>query len=108
MYVFFHVFGHRFVHRLDYSTSGSLCIALNKNAAAIAGDKFKNREVIKEYLALVRAWSRYYMEKTAPQIVTCNCTAISKGYSEILRSEVHFSPISTHTDFITYSERTLL
>ncbi|XP_072043770.1 RNA pseudouridylate synthase domain-containing protein 1-like [Amphiura filiformis] len=44
----------RFVHRLDYSTSGALCIALNKKASAVAGDKFKNREVIKEYLALVR------------------------------------------------------
>ncbi|XP_063961986.1 RNA pseudouridylate synthase domain-containing protein 1-like [Lytechinus pictus] len=43
----------RFIHRLDYSTSGALCIALNKNAAAIAMKYFKDRRVTKEYLALI-------------------------------------------------------
>eukprot|EP00057_Strongylocentrotus_purpuratus_P027444 XP_011681918.1 PREDICTED: RNA pseudouridylate synthase domain-containing protein 1-like [Strongylocentrotus purpuratus] len=33
----------RFIHRLDYSTSGALCLALNKKAAANAGKMFKDR-----------------------------------------------------------------
>ncbi|XP_030840125.1 RNA pseudouridylate synthase domain-containing protein 1-like [Strongylocentrotus purpuratus] len=44
----------RFIHRLDYSTSGALCLALNKKAAANAGKMFKDRRVTKRYLALVR------------------------------------------------------
>ncbi|XP_071504849.1 RNA pseudouridylate synthase domain-containing protein 1-like [Diadema antillarum] len=44
----------RFVHRLDYSTSGVLCIALNKKASAVGMEMFKDRKVTKQYLALVR------------------------------------------------------
>lgn len=44
----------RFTHRLDYSTSGVLCIALNKKASAAAQTLFMKRKVTKEYLALVR------------------------------------------------------
>eukprot|EP00058_Branchiostoma_floridae_P005746 XP_002591234.1 hypothetical protein BRAFLDRAFT_106462 [Branchiostoma floridae] len=44
----------RFVHRLDYSTSGPICIALNKKAAGHAGKAFSQKQVIKQYLALVR------------------------------------------------------
>uniref|UniRef100_T1JGR8 Pseudouridine synthase RsuA/RluA-like domain-containing protein n=1 Tax=Strigamia maritima TaxID=126957 RepID=T1JGR8_STRMM len=47
-------FGFHFPHRLDYSTSGVLCVALNKRAAASAVDAFTRRASRKYYLALVR------------------------------------------------------
>ncbi|KAG7170993.1 RNA pseudouridylate synthase domain-containing protein 1-like [Homarus americanus] len=48
--------GHefRFAHRLDFSTSGLLCIALHKKAAAAVAKCFVHKHVDKYYLALVR------------------------------------------------------
>lgn len=43
----------RFCHQLDFSTSGALCVALNKAAAGSAYKCFKERLVTKAYLALV-------------------------------------------------------
>ncbi|KAK1344653.1 hypothetical protein QTO34_013351, partial [Cnephaeus nilssonii] len=43
-----------FCHQLDFSTSGALCVALNKAAAGSAYKCFKERRVTKAYLALVR------------------------------------------------------
>ncbi|XP_068082451.1 RNA pseudouridylate synthase domain-containing protein 1 isoform X2 [Anabrus simplex] len=43
-----------FVHRLDYATSGVICIALHKKACSIATSAFRNRQTQKYYLALVR------------------------------------------------------
>ncbi|XP_046744066.1 RNA pseudouridylate synthase domain-containing protein 1-like [Diprion similis] len=42
-----------FVHRLDYATSGVICLALNKQAAKAATTAFENRKAKKYYLALV-------------------------------------------------------
>ncbi|KAF5906825.1 RNA pseudouridylate synthase domain-containing protein 1, partial [Clarias magur] len=47
-------YGFRFCHQLDFSTSGALCVALNKAAAGQAFHCFKDRTVTKAYLALVR------------------------------------------------------
>ncbi|NXM01703.1 RUSD1 protein, partial [Tyrannus savana] len=47
-------YGFRFCHQLDFSTSGALCVALNKAAAGNAYKCFKERLVTKAYLALVR------------------------------------------------------
>uniref|UniRef100_A0A8C0NC74 Pseudouridine synthase RsuA/RluA-like domain-containing protein n=1 Tax=Canis lupus familiaris TaxID=9615 RepID=A0A8C0NC74_CANLF len=47
-------YGFRFCHQLDFSTSGALCVALNKAAAGSAYKCFKERRVTKAYLALVR------------------------------------------------------
>ncbi|KAL8174870.1 UNVERIFIED_CONTAM: RNA pseudouridylate synthase domain-containing protein 1 [Gekko kuhli] len=47
-------YGFRFCHQLDFSTSGALCVALNKAAAGSAYKCFKDRMVTKAYLALVR------------------------------------------------------
>ncbi|XP_043945659.1 RNA pseudouridylate synthase domain-containing protein 1 isoform X2 [Protopterus annectens] len=47
-------YGFRFCHQLDFSTSGSLCVALNKAAAGKAYTCFRDRWVRKAYLALVR------------------------------------------------------
>jgi len=44
----------RFVHRLDFATSGALCIALTKKGAASAFKAFKEHKVDKKYIALVR------------------------------------------------------
>ncbi|KZS08928.1 RNA pseudouridylate synthase domain-containing protein 1 [Daphnia magna] len=46
--------GFHFVHRLDYSTSGVLCIACNKKAANLGGDAFSARKTKKYYIALLR------------------------------------------------------
>ena len=46
--------GFRFPHQLDYATSGALCITLNKKTTSDVVKLFKNRQVEKEYLALVR------------------------------------------------------
>ena len=43
----------RFVHRLDYATSGVMCLALSKSAAKHAGKALEKRQVEKFYLALV-------------------------------------------------------
>ncbi|XP_045456324.1 RNA pseudouridylate synthase domain-containing protein 1-like [Melitaea cinxia] len=43
-----------FVQRLDYSTSGILCIAKSKSSAARAGRLFEKRLTKKYYLAVVR------------------------------------------------------
>lgn len=56
MYYFsigFLLFNFRFVHRLDYATSGILCLGLNRNATKHLAWKFKHQEVTKYYLALV-------------------------------------------------------
>ena len=42
------------VHRLDRGTSGALCFARTREAAAILGESFESRRVDKRYLALVR------------------------------------------------------
>nr|XP_055049082.1 RNA pseudouridylate synthase domain-containing protein 1 [Misgurnus anguillicaudatus] len=47
-------YGFRFCHQLDFSTSGALCVALNKAAAGQAYRCFKGRLVTKAYIALVR------------------------------------------------------
>lgn len=49
-------YGFRFCHQLDFSTSGALCVALNKAAAGRAYRCFKDRRVTKAYLSLVRGW----------------------------------------------------
>lgn len=43
-----------FIHRLDYATSGLLCIALQKHAATQASRCFSTRVVQKFYIAIVR------------------------------------------------------
>lgn len=48
--------GHEFffVHRLDYATSGLLCIPLNKRRCSEVGQLFERRAVDKYYVAIVR------------------------------------------------------
>ncbi|XP_075989848.1 RNA pseudouridylate synthase domain-containing protein 1-like [Anticarsia gemmatalis] len=48
------VYPLHFVQRLDYATSGVLCIAKNKTSAAKAGKLFEKRFTKKYYLAILR------------------------------------------------------
>ncbi len=43
----------KWVHQLDYATSGILCVARNKAAAALASAAFEERGTSKQYLAVV-------------------------------------------------------
>ena len=43
----------RFAHRLDFATSGLLCMAFSRPAAAAAGKLFRERRVTKHYVAMV-------------------------------------------------------
>ncbi len=43
----------RFVHRLDYPTSGALCVATSSKYSRWACKAFERRHVTKHYLALV-------------------------------------------------------
>mmetsp|Transcript_8268 Transcript_8268/g.27838 ORF Transcript_8268/g.27838 Transcript_8268/m.27838 type:complete len:220 (-) Transcript_8268:547-1206(-) len=42
----------RFPHRLDFATSGVLCIGLSRRATGAAGKLFESRSACKEYLAI--------------------------------------------------------
>ncbi len=48
----------RFIHRLDYATSGCLCVALTKAASRWGNKAFAQRYVTKYYVALV-CWHYY-------------------------------------------------
>lgn len=43
-----------FVHRLDYATSGIVCLPINKAACKSASNGFQTRAIDKYYLAIVR------------------------------------------------------
>ena len=44
---------YKWIHQLDFATSGILCIALNKLAANISSKAFEMRKTYKEYIALL-------------------------------------------------------
>ena len=44
----------KWIHQLDYATSGVLCIGLNRKAAAVACNAFEHRQVKKEYIAVLQ------------------------------------------------------
>lgn len=46
--------GFHFVHRLDYPTSGVMCVAKHKQASACAQKAFAERLTSKYYLAILR------------------------------------------------------
>lgn len=76
-------FGFRFCHRLDYSTSGVLCTALNKKAAKEAYYAFFNGNVEKYYLAIVYGHvkedyltiSKDIGSDSRPEFSHCMCTS---------------------------------
>ncbi|RZC32027.1 RNA pseudouridylate synthase domain-containing protein 1-like, partial [Asbolus verrucosus] len=45
-----------FMHRLDYSTSGLMCIPLHKKACQVASKAIQQRQCKKYYIALVRGY----------------------------------------------------
>lgn len=64
----------RFIHRLDYATSGCMCIALTKKAARCGNKAFAKRYVTKHYLALVGA--------VASHILHFTCIFISYSFAD--------------------------
>ena len=44
----------KWIHQLDYATSGILCVGLNRKAAALASCAFASRTVQKQYLAVLQ------------------------------------------------------
>lgn len=46
----------KFVHQLDYATSGTLCLAFSRDMAARLAHCFRERQTVKEYVALVHGW----------------------------------------------------
>lgn len=65
-----------FVHRLDYATSGVICIALCRDSARAASTAFEKRRAKKYYLALVHG----YVEQ--PSLVVSK--AIGEDVRELL------------------------
>ena len=58
--IYFIVLIYRFAHRLDFATSGLLCIGLTKKSTRWAANAFRKRKVMKHYLALVRHQQNNY------------------------------------------------
>ena len=44
----------KWIHQLDYATSGVLCVGLNRKAAGLASCSFASRDVDKQYLAVLQ------------------------------------------------------
>lgn len=60
-------FGYYFPHRLDFSTSGVMCIALTKKSCAAASNAFQERSTQKYYIALLRGHvSQKWIELNIP------------------------------------------
>ncbi|RVE69274.1 hypothetical protein OJAV_G00076140 [Oryzias javanicus] len=90
-------YGFRFCHQLDFSTSGALCVALNKAAAGQAYRCFKDRTVTKAYLSLVRGT----VEETTQTIdfsIGKNCTEGKKHMMCIEGSEGCENPKPSQTE----------
>jgi 23S rRNA-/tRNA-specific pseudouridylate synthase len=49
----------KWIHQLDYATSGVLCIGLNRQATAVAQTAFENRLTEKSYLAVLQGHLKY-------------------------------------------------
>lgn len=72
----------RFCHRLDYSTSGVICVAISKDAAREASKAFEKRTVEKYYLALLHGYvkdnflviDRMIGNDTRTDFCHCMCT----------------------------------
>lgn len=45
-----------FMHRLDYSTSGLMCVPIYKEACQVASKAIQERQCKKYYIALVRGY----------------------------------------------------
>jgi hypothetical protein len=58
----------KWIHQLDYATSGVLCIGLTKDGASIASAAFANRETKKSYLALVEGYVDFKLWSSRNQL----------------------------------------
>ncbi|XP_008478591.1 RNA pseudouridylate synthase domain-containing protein 1-like [Diaphorina citri] len=85
-------FSFYFPHRLDYSTSGLMVLALNKTACSLMASCFEKKKVKKYYLALVRG--------TVSEEVIDVHHSIGYNVQELNRSNSmcspEFNPVCTH------------
>jgi len=75
------------VHRIDRPTSGVLLFALNNEMASIMSNQFKEKNVKKTYVALVRGWF--------PQVTFLNYP-VKNGNEVLLDAETHFNLLSKY------------
>ena len=80
---------HRFIHRLDYATSGALCVATSPHGARWGHKAFEKRHVTKHYLALVSTRHCSYFLKVVRKSYTSSnqfvsCKGIVPNISEFL------------------------
>lgn len=91
------------VHRLDRPTSGAILFALNAESARRLSGQFEKQTVIKQYIAIVRGWTKPHeiidyplteqLDPIADKRVTPNKdaqTAITE-YATLAQSELPFS-----------------
>jgi 23S rRNA-/tRNA-specific pseudouridylate synthase len=83
--------GYKWVHQLDYATSGTLLVALDRQAAASATKAFSERRTYKEYLAIV-----YGHVSIRPGYTRINKSDI-KNLREQAMSEHHLKTAQTVT-----------
>ena len=75
------------VHRIDRPTSGVLLFALSNEMASIMNSQFKEKNVKKTYVALVRGWF--------PQVTFLNYP-VKNGDEVLLDAETHFNLLSKY------------
>ena len=82
----------KWVHQLDYATSGVLCVGLNKAAAASACELFRARACKKEYTALVYG----HIDVSAlPEINASEIINSGEGNAKRKRKRPQFRPPSS-------------
>ena len=81
----------KWIHQLDYATSGVLCIGLNRRAAAKASLAFAERLTKKSYLAVVRGHVNVASWRQAPQCppVTTHVQSVVGGNTKAPGTVLH-------------------
>jgi len=80
----------KWVHQLDYATSGVLCVAWEREAAAAACELFAHRKAKKDYAALVYGHVDW---RAVPEVNDLPSTVSTQGPSR-KRPRVQFKPAS--------------
>lgn len=103
----------KWVHQLDYATSGALCVALSRDGAAAACSSFQLRRVKKQYLAVlyghlnVKDLSQYEEKKEIVNLYEEDGEEKTKGgqsnNSSVVAPKLVSSITTTNSDY--YSKR---
>ena len=82
------------VHRIDKETSGLILLACNKNFAQLISEQFRNKEINKNYLAVLHG-SLILNDG----ILEHDLTFVEKNKSKIFKAETSFFVISKNKNF---------